>query len=289
MSKSFLMLLFCVFVLSSCAGAKNKILKKDLARGEEHFSYTDKNGEYLVRIISGFNKKDNALFTKRSLESTNSENEKVLEQSVVFSELGSLKKKKPILRPKLSQYTVWFEGKKFFSELKLNPAKKSIDVKMASPESQWNGVKQIKLPNTKALYCFFSQVIECAKTVGFLHKALEKEAGSMNFYVIWEGYPYLNETFTDFPSELFSKAQLEYDGDTVGKKNENEKRFNLKVAGQSIFYIVDKNEQLSKMFWVSQGISMVNRSASKKPTKNKKTNESFEKSKKSEDSGESIE
>lgn len=258
MNKSGASVLFIAFLLllASCASTSKSNLKKELIRGEERFTYTDKNGTFLVKLSSGFNKKENNLITKRSLEVTNRDSDNVLEQSVVLSEIGVLKKNKTILRPKISQYSVWFEGKKYFSELKLNPAKKAIDVKMVSPETQWSGVKQIKLPNTKALYCFFSQVVECAKTVGFISQAIAKETGSMNFYVIWEGYPYLNETFSDFPSELFSKAQFEYDG----KTKEDERRFNLKVSGQSIFFVVDKNEQMKKMFWVSQGISMVSKS-----------------------------
>ncbi|MGZ3787104.1 MAG: hypothetical protein ACXVLQ_01200 [Bacteriovorax sp.] len=262
MNKTIIVFLF-VFSLASCSTAKSvKELKRGLVRGEEKFSYTDKNGQFVVIMSSGFNKKENTFFSKRELLAPGKENDKILEQSVVLSDLGTLKKKKTILRPKISQYNVWFDGKKYFSELRMNSAKKAIDVKMVSPESQWSGVKQIKLPNTRALYCFFSQVVECAKTTGFLTEAIKKETGSMNFYVVWEGYPYQSETFTDFPSELFSRAQFEYDG----KTKEDEHRFNLKVAGQSIFFVVDKNQQMKKMFWVSQGISMVSKHAKKAST-----------------------
>lgn len=263
MNRCVLFLILC-FLVTSCASIRNTHLKKELVRGEERFSYTDKNGQFVVKLSSGFNKKENTFFTKRILEVPNKDTDNVLEQSVALSDIGTIKKQKTILRPKLSQYNVWFEGKKYFSEIKINPLKKSIDVKMVSPETQWNGTKQIKLPSTKALYCFFSQVVECAKTIGFLGEAIRKEAGIMNFYIIWEGYPYLNETFSDFPSELLSKAQLEYDG----KTKEDERRFNLKVGGQSIFFVVDKNEQMKKMFWVSQGISMVSRLAKKSESNN---------------------
>lgn len=243
-------------VLVSCASTKSTAhLKKELVRAEEKFSYADKNGQFFVKLTAGFNKKEKTFFTKRILEIPNKETDNILEQSVAISEIGILKKKKTILRPKLSQYNVWFEGKKYFSELKINPLKKAIDVKMVSPESQWNGTKEIKLPSTKSLYCFFSQVMECAKTVGFVGEAIRKKSGTLSFYIIWEGYPYLNETFSDFPSELLSKAQLEYDGQV----KEEGRRFNLKVGGQSIFYVIDKNEQMKKMFWVSQGISMISR------------------------------
>lgn len=267
-----LFILTTLALLASCSSNKGTSLKKELVRDEERFTYTDKNGTYLIKLSSGFNKKENTLVTKRSLEIPGKESDNILEQSIVLSDLGVLKKKKTILRPKISQYSVWFDGKKYFSELKMNLSKKAIDIKMVSPESQWNGTKQIKIPNSKSLYCFFSQVIECAKTTGFISQAITKETGSMNFYVLWEGYPFLNETFTDFPLELFSKAQLEYDG----KTKEDERRFNLKVAGQSIFFLVDKNEQMKKMFWVSQGISMVSKTAKKIPENSPESGENFE-------------
>jgi hypothetical protein len=69
----------------------------------------------------------------------------------------------------------------------------------------------------------------------------------------------LNETFSDFPSELFSTAQLEYDG----KTKQSERRFNLRVAGQSIFYILNEKDVMTKMFWVSQGITMTSKTAAK--------------------------
>lgn len=267
------LILFSSIVIVSCSSTRHSSsLKKELSRGEEKFNYTDKNGTFLMVMSSGFNKKKNSLFSKRSLQVLNKDTDNILEQSIVLSDLGTLKKKKTILRPKLSQYSVWFDGKKYFSELKLNPQKKAIDIKMVSPESQWNGTRQVKLPSTKSLYCFFSQVMECAKTVGFITEATKKEAGTMNFFVIWEGYPYLNETFSDFPSELFSRAQLEYDG----KSSDEERRFNLKVAGQSIFFVIDKNEQMKKMFWVSQGISMVSKLAKQSMGKAAESGENFE-------------
>ncbi len=243
--------------ISACSTSTSKNAKKDLIRPEESFSYRDKNGQYVVKLTSGFNKKDNSFFTKKSLEIINKKENNALEQSVTISDYGSIKKKQVILRPKLSQYSVWFDGKKYFSEIKMNKLKKLLELKMISPESQWNGQKDIKLPTSKAMYCFFSQVIECAKTYGFFSRANKKDSTTMSFYIIWEGYPYLNETISDFPSELISRAELEFDGFT----EEKERRFNLKVAGQSIFYVVDNQEKMRKMFWVSQGISMVSLSS----------------------------
>ncbi|MBC7712381.1 MAG: hypothetical protein H7177_03530 [Rhizobacter sp.] len=259
MSNKTLVIFFSTFVLSSCSGMGQKKVAEQLKGNEDSFNYTDKNGQFTVKSASGYDKKNKTFYTKKTLEIPGRQKDKILEQSVVISSVGVLKKTTPILRPKISQYNVWFDGKKYSSELKMNVAKKSIDVRMTSPEAQWNGVKQVKFPNSKMIPCFFSQVIECAKITGFVKKASEKKTGVMNFVVIWEGYPYLNETFSDFPSELFSKAELEYDGMT----KEKERRFNLRVAGQSIFYVLNDKDVMIKMFWVSQGITMTSKSVAK--------------------------
>lgn len=248
--------LLLAMTLVSCAKMTQKNPKEMLANHDEQFNYSDKNGQFSVKISSGMDKKGTGFFTKKIMEIPNRQKDKVLEQSVVISSLGSLKKKMLILRPKISQYNVWFDGKKYTSELKINTAQKAIDVKMTSPESQWNGNRQVKFPSSTTLPCFFSQVIECAKVSGFISKASDQKTGSMKFLVIWEGYPYLNETFSDFPSELFSQAELEYDGLT----KEKERRFNLRVAGQSIFYVLNNKDVMTRMFWVSQGITMVSKS-----------------------------
>jgi len=248
--------LLLTMTLASCARMTQKSPKEMLSNHDEQFNYSDKNGQYSMKISSGLDKTGKSFFTKRIMELPSRQKDKALEQSVVISSIGTLKKKLMILRPKISQYNVWFDGKKYSSELKINTAKKAIDVKMTSPESQWNGNRQVKFPSSTTLPCFFSQVMDCAKVSGFIAKASEKKTGTMSMMVIWEGYPYLNETFSDFPSELFSEAQLEYDGLT----KEKERRFNLRVAGQSIFFVLDAKDVMTKMFWVSLGITMVSKS-----------------------------
>jgi hypothetical protein len=241
-----------ILLVSSCGHLNAKKPQDMLSKDSNIFLYSDKNGKFKSIISYGQSPKDKSFFVKKVLEIPNREKDNVLEQSIVFSEAGSVKGAN-ILRPKMSQYNVWFDGKKYFSEIKINPKSKSVEVRMVSPENQWNGVKQIKFPSTKAISCFFSQLVECVKISGFLDKIKKNTKAKMSLYVIWEGYPYLNETYSDFPSELFSRATIESDGIT---KN-NEKKFNLNVAGQSIFYSLDENNVFKKMFWVSQGISMV--------------------------------
>ncbi len=255
----FAILFFISQVLFQGCSSNSKQLESKISGRDTLYNLSDKNGQFNVRIASGFEAKTRSFTTKKTMEIPQKSENNILEQSVSISTLGTVKKKSVILRPKISQYNVWFDGKKYYSELKINPAKKAIDVKMKSPESQWNGTKQIKFPSTKLMPCFFSQIIECAKVNGFIEKSSKKKSGTLNLLIVWEGYPYLNETFTDFPTDLFSDGELEYDG----KTKESERRFNLRVAGQSIFYILDEKDNMKKMFWVSQGISMVNKASSK--------------------------
>jgi hypothetical protein len=235
--------------------------KKKLASSDEKFIFADKNGKFEINILSGINKSDKTFFVKRSMEMMDKDTDNVLEQSISFSEMGLIKRKMPMLRPKLSQYTVWFDGKKYFSELKINSTKKVIEVKTTTPEKKLNGTKEIKFPSTKKMNCFFYQVVDCAKAAGFIEKAVLRKKGRLSFYVIWEGYPFIQDTLSDFPTELFSKATLEFDGKTKDGFN----KFDLEVAGQSIFYFLDKDNKFKKMFWVSQGISMF-------PTGSRETN-----------------
>jgi len=258
-SKNFV-ILSLLFIFAACSSNSSNI-KESLNKNKETFNYTDKNGTFKVFVESSLGKKGKTYVTKRSMEILGNQKDKILEKSIVMADLGTVKKL-PILRPRKSQYSVWFDGKKYFSELNIVPSKKAIDVKMISPEKQWSGNKLIPFPDTKEIPCFFSQVIECADITGFIKVASKKEEGSMKLLIVWEGYPYLNETFSDFPNELFSEATFEYDG----KTKDSERKFNLKVAGQSIVFVLNDKNKMTKMFWVTQGISMVGKSVEKTST-----------------------
>ncbi len=254
MNNSFFALILILSLFVAC-GTNPVNIKSQLVKREEAFSFSDKNGSFLVNIGNGLDKKGKVYYTKRSMKTLNNQKENMLEKSIALSDIGSIKNV-GVLRPKKSQYTVWFDGKKYQSNMTIIPSKRSLELKMKSPEAQWSGSKTITFPKTKSLPCFFTQILECAEVSGFLSQSIKKESGSMNLLVVWEGYPYLNETFTDFPSEAFSPAELEYDG----KTKESERRFNLKVAGQTIVFVVNEENKMTKMFWVTQGISMISKS-----------------------------
>lgn len=260
MSKRIVFLLFSTLFLSSCSTSSGLKPEKTLSPSNGVFNYEDKNGVYNIKLSTVFENKTKTYTTRKSMELPKRTSDNIIEQSISISNLGTVKKKSIILRPKMSQYNVWFDGKKYSSEIKINVKNKAIDIKMTSPEKDWNGTKQIKFPSTNMIPCFFNQIIECAKVSGFIDRSTKAETGNMSLLIVWEGYPYLSETFSDVPNELFTDAELEYDG----KTKENERRYNLRFAGQSIFYVLNEQSEMIKMFWVSQGISMVNKSVAKK-------------------------
>lgn len=220
------------------------------------FEMTDKSGRFDFSRESG-KATDNRYVVKQQIRLPDGER-KVLEQSISFSQIGKLRGEIDILRPALSQYTVWFDGDRYFSELKTDVEKKSLVVNMVSPEPEWNGERTIPFPDDNAVYCYFSQLIECAFITGFIEKAIDKRAGSMNMIILWEGYPFYMQQYPEIPQEPFTRAVLEFDGQT----KDQGLRFSLRFSGQSIFYFVTKSGRYDRHFWVAQGLSVVRKGSS---------------------------
>ena len=240
-------LLFCLW-MASCASR----LPEKKRPFRVNFDLTDKHGQYLIKWERGHRGRGDVVVKKQIL-GLSGEGRKVLEKVISISKKGDLSRKIPFLRPEISQYTVWFEGKKYFSELKLNEKNRSLDIRLESPEQQWKGRSSVPFPEKKSLYCFFEQLIECIKTTGFIHKAIKKQKGKKRLFVIWNGYPYFQEQYENIPQTVFSKSLFEYDGETP----KGEIRFTLSTAGQAIFYFLDSHQELLKKFWVAQGLTMI--------------------------------
>ncbi len=222
-------------------------LKRDL------FSFEDETGKFVLDQSRRYITAKNEFIVKRQLFAQEDNDKKILEKSISISNYGVFKGVK-ILRPYLSQYHVWFDGKKYSTELKINKEKKSLDIKLRSPEKKWNGNKSIPFPSGTGAFCFFSQVPECALVTGFIDKAIENNSGEFNFHLIWDGYPYLMDQYVNLPVSVFAPARMVYGG---AIKEGELYRFSVEVGGQVIFYVFDKNHNLSKMLWVSQGLSII--------------------------------
>lgn len=254
-----------LFFLNSCAylekvrrpikATRSKQSSNKSSNSSGEYLLKDKSGEFLVKREKGSGKKGKIFIVKQKVFPFNNSNGDAVEKSVSISEVGILNGKVKILRPQKSQYVVWFDKKRFSSNIEIDPASKSLKLEMQSPEKEWNGTKIIPFPNTSSVYCFFSQIIDCAKTSDFIEKATSRETGKMNFYVIWDAYPYFQQQYDNLSSNIFSQAELEFDGKTSG----NLVRFNLKVEGQSIFYVIDSESNLKGQYWVSQGLTFERR------------------------------
>jgi hypothetical protein len=219
---------------------------------KKQYSLEDKSGRFILEREVGMSK-GKKVFTKYQVRNPDGDR-KVLERSVVLSSVGTYNKKYRLLRPYAHQYDVWFEKQKYSTTGKINVKDKSMSLKLTSPEEQWNKPEIHKFPGSQSIaYCYFSQVIECAKVSGFIGKAIGKNVGSMYLNILWEGYPYVQEQYLNIPSGFFTAATLEYDGENKA----GEKRFTLKFGENAIFYFLDDNLQLTKVFWPSQGLSIV--------------------------------
>jgi len=215
------------------------------------YELNDTSGRFILKRDSFVNKKDNTSIVKRKVYLPEN-SKKELEKSVAISDIGSLDKKVQILRPRRSQYIVWLEGKKYQTDMTLDQKSRSLIVKMLSPESKWNGTQKVPFPKGTGVYCFFSQLVECISRTGFFEMATNKNAGEINFHIIWDGYPYFQEQYSDIPNEVFTRAQAGFEGKTEG----GERRITIMFEGQSIFLNINENEGFSKLFWVSQGLTI---------------------------------
>lgn len=222
------------------------------------YDLNDQSGKFRVLRESGRNGKK--FIVKRKVLPGEANNNKILEKSVTISKFAQLKNKIPALRPERSQFTVWFSGKKYFTEMNINTENRMLEVSLSSPEKQWKGKQEFPIPSTSTgIFCFYSQLIECAGATGFLAKAIKKGTGQMNFYIIMDRWPYFNEQYDGIPETPFVSSSLEYDGGNARGEN----RFSLRFGNQVSFYLVDKKNNLKKHFWIGQGLSMVERKSGK--------------------------
>lgn len=245
-------------LLSSCSYFST-IMGQDgpsliLKKSEKKYILEDKSGKFHVYREKGLFGSNGKFAVKKKVTEFDIANsqDKILEQSISISIKKKHKSQITTLEPVVSEYKVWFDKKPYKSRIELQLHNGNIKVILDSPEKDWNGAKDYALPKDKgALYCFMSQVIECAGVTGFLEKAVSKGRGSMNFYLIWEGFPFIGEQYINLPNHPFTKAQLGYDGEN----SLGEKRFKLNAGNQTILYFVNKSFEFKKMYWPAQGLS----------------------------------
>lgn len=250
-----LFLLLCITLFSSCSMLSGSSQDNSVFFDYKNVRYNleENAGKFVVYRESGLKKGTNQFVVKRTVLPSDEDKSKILERSIAISTLGKLKNGLAILRPETSEFNVWFSGKKYSNRMKLDSKGKKLVVELDSPESQWTGSKSYEFPNPNSIYCFYSQLIECVAVTGFFSKAKESGFGQMNFYIIWDGFPYFHEQYLNLNQDVFAQAQLEFDE----AKSDGQLKFSLSVDNQAIFYVLDKKLKLIKKFWVAQGMSML--------------------------------
>lgn len=246
MKPAFLALL----LLSSCGSILSKGAPKE---GKRAFAYVDVSGRYsFQREHKLINK--TKLITRTLISSNQGSVQKPLEKSIMVSQLGTVNDKgrrSLVMRPYASEFTVWLEGKKYESKMRLDPKTRSMLVELNSPEEKWRGKSSVPVPKGKQ-FCFFSQIPDCLYHNTMLSRALEMKGEPFHFYVVWDSYPFIQEQFTGVGAKLFAPAVVKYDGE-----NKSLHRYTVEVDGQSMLYHFSKSFDLVRMFWIAQGVSII--------------------------------
>ncbi len=256
------MIFFLFLLLSSCSFLPlehNKFVK--IKNSNISYELNDQSGNFIVeREIFNNDTVTTILsiYPSPSQEIMNNINDKdnnILERRTTTSYKMILNKKNnlSILGPKNSEYITYINKQKYYNKMVIDYKKKVVKVKLQGPQERWNGVESFDFPSDLKIMCFFNQVVECIKQTGFIKKAIKNNAGEMNFYLLWDGFPYHHEQLTNVPYGLFNKVSLKYDGKT---KN-NLLRLSLEVSGQIIHYLLNNSGELDKIFWITQNISMI--------------------------------
>ncbi|OFZ25925.1 MAG: hypothetical protein A2381_09710 [Bdellovibrionales bacterium RIFOXYB1_FULL_37_110] len=239
-------------LISCSSGGGNS--KSEISRTKKYYELTDHSGKFTMVRETGKSKKSNDLVAITTIFPLEGDEKKPLEKSITISTPGMLNKI-PVYRPRISNYFIWFDDskEKYFTKMSVNVATRSIDISMKSPEEKWNGKRSIPFPEGSGVFCFFNQVVECVKRTNFFKEAIKQGDGNMNFHIIWDGYPYVQEQLLGIPDRIFEPVSMVYE------KNEKKNlyQFTLKVAGQAIIYFLDNDYNLVKKFWTTQGVSII--------------------------------
>ena len=238
-----------LMALSACSSGP---LTKGLDNYRRNYQFSDMSGQFILDMESGLSK-ENEVYVKQRLIGKKDNQE--YERLIAISERGQLSgqgNKISVLRPKISQYSVWFENQKYFTQLEVLAGQKELRVEIRSPEKKWHGPQRIPFKNSRGVFCFFAQLADCVKVTGFLSRAIEQKGGKMSLTVIWESYPFVEEQYSGVTGP-FALSVFSYQG----RSREGDFIFNLDIGNQILSYHFNRKMQLEKKFWVSQGLTQM--------------------------------
>jgi hypothetical protein len=233
------------------AGCRSSFLQGEPRLGKNTYSYVDESGSF--NFIRESKLLDQKLVTRNQMVDKTGSGAKILEKSVLLSRVGSIQIKGSRLltvRPEASEYTVWIEGKKYFSRMQINSTRKSMTLTLDSPEPKWKGTSEIPFPRGK-YFCFFNQIPECLYHNYLLSNSKNADGKKMDFFVVWDNYPYISDLLTAVGSKLFAPASVKFDGEI-----NHLFRYIVEIENQVILYQFSRSFDLVKVAWISQGITI---------------------------------
>ncbi len=229
---------------------KEKLSIPSIFNSRVNYKYTDLSGSFQLDRLSYRNQGKLLLQSQMILAGES----RAIEERRVVSKMGYANiagVNAGVIRPMISHFKAVFEGEEKFTQLKLDLERQKMIVRLEKPFQNFEIVSDYEIPSSLYL-CFFSQIPDCLKHYNILNPLLNEEISSFQFWIVWESFPYNEFLYSEVSNEVFSLADLKYDGSAT-----NEHRFTLEVQGQVISYHFDSNGKLLKMNWVAQGMSMV--------------------------------
>jgi len=240
-----------LLILAACAQTAEKRIEQIAGNNARVFSYRDESGDFDISREVKYSK--GRLATRVQILTSASGSERMLEKSFAVSSLGSVKTRSGrsmAIRPEVSQHTVWLDGKKYFSQLKLNTRTKSLEAITETPDAQGQGKKSVRVPRGK-IFCFYSQLPECLVLAGLLEKV--NAAGRRGaFVLVWDSWPFHQEHFTGLGPSAFAGASV-----MLERASDSERRYTVDVVGQSISLHFSEDYTFLRLFWTAQGISVL--------------------------------
>ena len=237
---------FVLFLLISCGSTKKKTNTNKISSNKTYL-YNDPSGTYFYKREA---KRTKGLVVTRTQLLPNRGNLMVLEKTTSLSKVKKFSAKSKGIIPYRSQHQIWFDKKKYSSDIKILVKKKKIEVTLDSPEKRWQGTKSFDLPGTNVL-CFYTQIPECLKSYGILDYFRESKIQQLPFVLIWDIYPYHQDQLVNISDNIVENVMIKLD--SVEK---DLLKLSLDLSNQIIFYQFDNGNYLKNMFWVSQGLNV---------------------------------
>jgi hypothetical protein len=237
---------FIILFITSCSHLQQN-RKPD--EGKRSFLYLDVSGKFKLQRE---HKSLDGKLISRSVMSYYEDKNKILEKSIIVSQLGTIKTgeyRSLILRPLASDYVVWLEGKK--NEVKMRLDEKNKALKLIQITAEGESTSSIPFISGSD-FCFYNQLAECLYHNNLLIKSFETPGKEYPFVVIWDSYPLIQDLMSGMGKKVFSPATVKYEG-LKGAENS----FQVEVEGQVIIYQFSKSFDLVRMLWILQGISIL--------------------------------